>query len=228
MLLGLVWCSTNRAAEPTPDASPPALPADVAADMTALKADIARLKGIVPDQSHAMKDVAYHFANLWFAAQHENWPLAEFYWAETRSHLRWAVRIIPVRKDPHASADGITPCPGTLGETPEHDRVSLESYGRGDRFARAEVDAQRAKGSSTGMLRCATEDISAPGDLKALKASHLDGCLQLCFQQSPGNSPRPEINMLSGRRGNRLLDQDVADLQAATRLEHPIHLAKYG
>lgn len=100
MLLGLVWCSTNRAAEPTPDASPPALPADVAADMTALKADIARLKGIVPDQSHAMKDVAYHFANLWFAAQHENWPLAEFYWAETRSHLRWAVRIIPVRKDP--------------------------------------------------------------------------------------------------------------------------------
>lgn len=129
---------------------------------------------------------------------------------------------------PHASADGITPCPGTLGETPEHDRVSLESYGRGDRFARAEVDAQRAKGSSTGVLRCATEDISAPGDLKALKASHLDGCLQLCFQQSPGNSPRPEINMLSGRRGNRLLDQDVADLQAATRLEHPIHLAKYG
>ena len=25
--------------------------------------------------------------------------LADFYWSETRSHLRWAVRIIPVRKD---------------------------------------------------------------------------------------------------------------------------------
>lgn len=47
-----------------------------------------------------MKDVAYHFSNLWFAAQKTNWPLAEFYWSETRSHLRWAVRIIPVRKDP--------------------------------------------------------------------------------------------------------------------------------
>jgi hypothetical protein len=99
-LLGLIWCSTNRAAGPTPDASPPALPTDVAAEVAALKAEIARLKGMVPDQSHAMKDVAYHVANLWFAAQHKNWPLAEFYWAETRSHLRWAVRIIPVRKDP--------------------------------------------------------------------------------------------------------------------------------
>jgi hypothetical protein len=68
--------------------------------VAALKAEIERLKGMVPDQSHAMKDVAYHFANLWFAAQSKNWPLAEFYWAETRSHLRWAVRIIPVRKDP--------------------------------------------------------------------------------------------------------------------------------
>jgi hypothetical protein len=50
-----------------------------------------------------MKDVAYHFGNLWFAAQKMNWPLAEFYWSETRSHLRWAVRIIPVRKDPQGN-----------------------------------------------------------------------------------------------------------------------------
>jgi hypothetical protein len=46
-----------------------------------------------------MKDVGYHFSNLWFAGQKNNWPLADFYWSETRSHLRWAVRIIPVRKD---------------------------------------------------------------------------------------------------------------------------------
>ena len=55
---------------------------------------------MVPDQSHAMKDVACHFTNLWFAAKERNWPLADFYLAETRSHLRWAVRIIPVRKTP--------------------------------------------------------------------------------------------------------------------------------
>ena len=70
------------------------------ADVAALKAEMERLKGVVPDQSHAMKDVAYHFTNLWFAAQKLNWPLADFYLSETRSHLRWAVRIIPIRKTP--------------------------------------------------------------------------------------------------------------------------------
>ncbi len=69
-------------------------------DLAALKAEIERLKGIVPDQSHAMKDVAYHFTNLWFAAQKQNWPLADYYLSETRSHLSWAVRIHPVRKTP--------------------------------------------------------------------------------------------------------------------------------
>src|SRR5882672_3294382 len=51
-----------------------------------------------PDQSHTMVDVGYHFANLWFAADKQNWPLADYYLSETRSHLRWAVRIHPVRK----------------------------------------------------------------------------------------------------------------------------------
>jgi hypothetical protein len=50
-----------------------------------------------PDQSHAMVDVGYHFANLWFAADKENWPLAKYYLEETRSHLNWAVRVHPVR-----------------------------------------------------------------------------------------------------------------------------------
>jgi len=50
-----------------------------------------------PDQSHAMVDVGYHFANLWFAADKENWPLAKYYLQETRSHLYWAVRLHPVR-----------------------------------------------------------------------------------------------------------------------------------
>jgi len=50
-----------------------------------------------PDQSHAMVDVGYHFANLWFAADKGNWPLARYYLQGTRSHLYWAVRIHPVR-----------------------------------------------------------------------------------------------------------------------------------
>lgn len=71
---------------------------DQAAEITRLKDEIERLKGLVPDQSHVMKDVAYHFSNLWFAGQARNWPLAAFYLNETRSHLRWAVRVRPVRQ----------------------------------------------------------------------------------------------------------------------------------
>jgi hypothetical protein len=52
----------------------------------------------LPDQAHAMADVGYHFANLWFAADKHNWPLASYYLGETRSHLKWAVRIHSVRK----------------------------------------------------------------------------------------------------------------------------------
>jgi hypothetical protein len=47
-----------------------------------------------------MADVGYQFSNLWFAAAKENWSLARFCLDESRSHLRWAVRIIPVRKTP--------------------------------------------------------------------------------------------------------------------------------
>jgi hypothetical protein len=90
---------SQPAARPPAAISPTAKPADSTNEVAALRAEVNRLKGIVPDQSHAMKDVGYHYANLWFAAQKTNWPLAEFYWSETRSHLRWAVRIIPVRKN---------------------------------------------------------------------------------------------------------------------------------
>lgn len=64
-----------------------------------LAAEIETIKGKLPDQAHAMQDVGYHFTNLWFAGQKGHWDLANFYWSETRSHLRWAVRIIPKRKD---------------------------------------------------------------------------------------------------------------------------------
>lgn len=68
-------------------------------EMSALKAEVARLKTVVPDQAHAMSDVGQHYTNLWFAGEAGNWPLAQFCLDETKSHLRWAVRIIPKRKD---------------------------------------------------------------------------------------------------------------------------------
>jgi hypothetical protein len=60
--------------------------------------DIPTISGRLASQSHAMMDVGYHFTNLWFAADKENWPLASYYLGETRSHLKWAVRMHPVRK----------------------------------------------------------------------------------------------------------------------------------
>jgi hypothetical protein len=67
--------------------------------LESLASDIEAIKGKLPDQAHAMQDVGYHAANLWFAGQQEHWDLANFYWTEVRSHLRWAARIIPLRKD---------------------------------------------------------------------------------------------------------------------------------
>ncbi len=68
-------------------------------EIESLRKETTILTDKAPDQAHAMTDVDYHFANLWFAAEAENWPLAEFYWKETVSHMKWAVRVIPVRKD---------------------------------------------------------------------------------------------------------------------------------
>ena len=84
---------------------PVARAADGDAEIAQLKAEIDQLKGRLPSQSHAMMDVDFHFSNLWFAAQSKNWPLAQFYLDETRSHLRWAVRIIPVRRIPAGEVD---------------------------------------------------------------------------------------------------------------------------
>ena len=62
-------------------------------DPIALEAEVVRLKGVAPSASVAMADVGFHFSNLWFAAQKENWPLATYYFNESRNHIRWLVRI---------------------------------------------------------------------------------------------------------------------------------------
>jgi hypothetical protein len=67
-------------------------------DVAELQAQVEELRNLaVRTQSHVMIDVEYHFTNLWFAAQNEQWELAAFYLRETGSHLAWTVRIRPVR-----------------------------------------------------------------------------------------------------------------------------------
>ena len=69
-------------------------------DLPALQAEVTRLKGLTPSASVAMADVGFHFSNLWFAAGKQNWPLATFYYNETRNHIRWMIRINPMPKGP--------------------------------------------------------------------------------------------------------------------------------
>ena len=51
-----------------------------------------------PDKAHIMADVGYHFANLWFAGEKENWPLAAYFLRQTRTNVQWAVEVGPMYK----------------------------------------------------------------------------------------------------------------------------------
>ncbi len=53
-----------------------------------LRAEIKRLQELVPDQAAIMTHVGYHWTNLWFALNKQNWPLADFYLSETRNNLK--------------------------------------------------------------------------------------------------------------------------------------------
>jgi hypothetical protein len=86
------FCFASLALSGCEQSAPGAQPDDVNARVKALEE-------LIPDQAHIMADVGEHFTNLWFAGRAENWPLADFYLSETKSHLRWAVRRIPIRKD---------------------------------------------------------------------------------------------------------------------------------
>jgi cytochrome c553 len=78
-------------------------------DLDALRADVARLKTNAPSQSHTMADVGYHWTNLWFAAERKNWPLAKFYFDESRQHILWTIRLRPVRKGPDGKDVNLVP-----------------------------------------------------------------------------------------------------------------------
>jgi hypothetical protein len=69
-------------------------------DLTALNNDVAKLKSITPSNSHIMEDVSFHYSNLWFAGQKKNWPLAQFYYNETRNHIKWLITKSPTTKTP--------------------------------------------------------------------------------------------------------------------------------
>ncbi len=95
-------------------------------------------------------------------------------------------------------------------------------------FACAEIDPQGAEIGGTAGLGRAIKHVGTPGDLKVHKPGGYDCELQLCFQQSTGNSTGPELNIAFSAFRNRFLHQDVTDLQPATGLQHARHFLQAG
>jgi hypothetical protein len=91
---------SRRAEEPAAEPAGTADAASAAIDLKTMQDDVTRLKSITTSASVAMADVGFHFSNLWFAGRRENWPLATYYFNETRNHIRWLVRITPMPKGP--------------------------------------------------------------------------------------------------------------------------------
>ena len=80
------------------------------------------------------------------------------------------------------------------------------------RFSRAEVDSQRAELCRARRLRCTGIYIAPPGDLEIDEARSDDSCLELCIQQSAGDSALPETDVLLALFRYRFRYEDVADL----------------
>src|SRR5262245_41046865 len=57
--------------------------------MESLPMEVAQLKALVPSNSHIMMDVQFHWTNLWFAGRRKNWPLAQYFFNESRGHIQW-------------------------------------------------------------------------------------------------------------------------------------------
>src|SRR6266550_2336214 len=70
-----------------------------------IAAGVAQLKLLVPSNSHIMMDVQYHWTELWFAGQKKNWPLAQYWFNETRGHIVWLTRKSPTIRNPDDGKD---------------------------------------------------------------------------------------------------------------------------
>src|SRR5580692_8156250 len=95
LLGGLFVSSWERPAALAQQNNPQASPAT-------LQADVAHLKELLPPHSHPMVEAGMFAANLWFAGEKKNWPLADYYLNEMRNRIRWEVHLNPNPK----GADG--------------------------------------------------------------------------------------------------------------------------
>lgn len=90
-------CHTPRQSERPPPAGNAGAEPDVRSRIEDLGKRVQHLEALAPGQGALMSQLGYHFGNLWFALDYENWPLAAFYLHECRETLEQAVHARPVR-----------------------------------------------------------------------------------------------------------------------------------
>ena len=93
-------------------------------------------------------------------------------------------------------------------------------------LAGAETDALGAELQRVGWVGHILVVIIFMDNLYFFKASGAHGADQLCIQQSPGNSTRPQRYIFHRVGGYRALDQYIPDLQSPARLEDAEPLAQ--
>jgi hypothetical protein len=101
----LVGCQPRQRTSAAPEAAE----AEREKELAALKADVQILKDKAVSASVAMADVGFHWTNLWFAGESQNWPLATYYYSEARNHVAWLTRITPSPKGPDGTLVELKP-----------------------------------------------------------------------------------------------------------------------
>jgi len=83
-------------------------------------------------------------------------------------------------------------------------------------FASRVGNPHRSKSSRFGLLRSIPKNIAPPGNAEIFETRFRYFVCQLCFQQSAGNSTHPQFGFLFCIGWERLLNQNVSNLNPAT------------
>src|SRR3954465_9310379 len=67
--------------------------------------EVATLRQLIPTNSTIMMDVQWHWTNLWWAGKKRNWPLAQYYFNESRGHIQQLVRKNPTIRNQDTGMD---------------------------------------------------------------------------------------------------------------------------
>ncbi len=70
-----------------------------------LPQEVATLRQLIPTNSTIMMDVQWHWTNLWWAGKKRNWPLAQYYFNESRGHIQQLVRKNPTIRNQDTGMD---------------------------------------------------------------------------------------------------------------------------